>query len=257
MVNTFLTSPDYRISASNLDSARLGKQRVEAYQILLILQDFDIVRQHFDMPLPTEPLEYASWIKEILSKYKATNKYLFCYEGQTRWLDKDEHIYEPISNDKIILRSNHKVFIAHPRQTTSFSFIPRNKVKLPGDRIIKFGFANHPAVRMWLCHNDSLRLYINAHIEEWISRGNKNNMELFAIENPEIIPAPSWTQDPIMHQNHKAALYRKEVVRKETPWYQKKDDFKDADIYYESLPKSNPKSSSDFSHYIWPYAESS
>ena len=37
MVNTFILDHDYNISASKLDRARLGKQRVEAEQILNIL----------------------------------------------------------------------------------------------------------------------------------------------------------------------------------------------------------------------------
>lgn len=36
MVNTFLISSDFDKNAQLLDNARLGKQRVEAYQILNI-----------------------------------------------------------------------------------------------------------------------------------------------------------------------------------------------------------------------------
>ena len=39
MVNTFLTNEDFKISAKSLDRARLGKQRVEAYQILNLIED--------------------------------------------------------------------------------------------------------------------------------------------------------------------------------------------------------------------------
>lgn len=40
-MQTFLPYPDFRESARVLDSKRLGKQRVEAYQILLVIQRGD------------------------------------------------------------------------------------------------------------------------------------------------------------------------------------------------------------------------
>lgn len=37
-MQTFLTSPSFEVTARDLDDKRLGKQRVEAYQILRVLQ---------------------------------------------------------------------------------------------------------------------------------------------------------------------------------------------------------------------------
>ena len=41
MVNTFITSNNFKKCAKNLDNKRLGKQRVEAKQIIEILEHFD------------------------------------------------------------------------------------------------------------------------------------------------------------------------------------------------------------------------
>lgn len=41
MVNTFLPYPDIKKSAQSLDRERLGKQRLEAYEIILLLEEYD------------------------------------------------------------------------------------------------------------------------------------------------------------------------------------------------------------------------
>ena len=51
MVNTFLTSSDFVQSAKNLDRARLGKQRVEPYQVLNLIQDIKLLAPLLDVRL--------------------------------------------------------------------------------------------------------------------------------------------------------------------------------------------------------------
>ena len=97
------------------------------------------------------------------------------------------------------------------------------------------GFSTHAAVRMWYGYNDSLKLYINAHIETWIARGYKNNMKTYNVDINSLRPA--WTLDPSFHQNHRAALFDKETKRKEPAWYVEMDDFVNA---------------GSFTGYIWP-----
>ncbi len=50
MVNTFLVNANFRKSASLLDKKRLGKQRVEAYQILCIIWDLKYLGKKYDVP---------------------------------------------------------------------------------------------------------------------------------------------------------------------------------------------------------------
>ena len=56
MVNLFLTDSDYRKSAKNLDDKRLGKQRVEAFQILTLLQDLNFLAQYYKKERPSQSI---------------------------------------------------------------------------------------------------------------------------------------------------------------------------------------------------------
>ena len=69
------------------------------------------------------------------------------------------------------------------------------------------GWLNHPATQMWKGYTCFLAMYCNACIDEWITRGYKNNMKkLPHCENPR--PPPWWGWPPI-HLSHQAALNRK------------------------------------------------
>lgn len=130
-MQTFLPYPDFAASAAALDSRRLGKQRVEAYQILRILRG-----------------EYA---------------------GR--------------------------------------------------------GWRHHPAVAMWRGFEDALGLYMNAMIAEWVRRGYKNTMALYAAPaQPEM---PPWLGDPALH-----AAYRSNLLRKAPDFYRQYGWTEPADLPY-------------------------
>jgi hypothetical protein len=100
------------------------------------------------------------------------------------------------------------------------------------------GFVYHPAVLMWLGHEDSLKEYLDAHIEITISRGIKNTMLRYDVRNA---PRPPWTIDPDFISRHRMVLLRKEMERGEPPWYQLMDHF-----IVTQVP----------SLYYWPYTPS-
>lgn len=155
MVNTFLVHPDYAISAQVLDSQRLGKQRVEAAQIIDAID------------------------------------------------------------------SLHK-----------------------GDP--KKGWTNHPATRSWANNVGSLKLYFNAIVSEWVSRGFANNYELYTdIESDT--PRPYWVDCPAVHYSHMAQLIQKD------PLYYCKSNLKEK-VCKEMLAyfRSMPKEYNEYG-YIWPY----
>lgn len=112
-MQTFLPYPDFRASAACLDMRRLGKQRVEAYQILRTLR------------------------------------------GERR------------------------------------------------------GWANHPAVLMWKGHEAALGAYMNACIDEWVSRGYKNTMQKARVSRWK---PPAWLGDEAFHAAHRSNLLRKDSV---------------------------------------------
>lgn len=195
MVQTFLVDSDFAISASKLDRARLGKQRLEARQILGMIEFLRELGDHFEIPIPTNPYERREWIRQIMKLYNLFD-------------------------------------------------IP------PEHRPIKLGFIYHPAVLMWLGYDEALKEYINAHIIEWISRGYKNTLEIYALTTTSNERRPDWTNDPKLHENHKAALYRKEITRGEKKHYIKWQDFEKA---YDKYKHKSNKTTRHFDHYIWPY----
>ena len=73
MVNTFLIDKDFATSATLLDPKRLGKQRVEAFQILNLLLALRAIAHHLNTSFPTleDPLaEKKEWIKLLVRIYK-------------------------------------------------------------------------------------------------------------------------------------------------------------------------------------------
>jgi hypothetical protein len=79
------------------------------------------------------------------------------------------------------------------------------------------GWANHPAVKMWLGHERTLCDYAIYICDEWIARGYKDSqLEWFEIKY-ESLPrtgVPLWLGDPAFHASHRSNLLRKDPV-----WY--------------------------------------
>lgn len=135
MVNTFIPYSNYKLIAKILDSKRLGKQRVEAMQILNIL------------------------------------------EGKNRGT----------------------------------------------------GWINHPVVKMWKGHTESLKQYYNEMVREWVRRGYRNTMKLYKINKPH---KPWFVKCISVNLSHQASLLRKNPA------------------YYKELFKCVPKKYLKYS-YIW------
>lgn len=102
----------------------------------------------------------------------------------------------------------------------------------------KKGFKHHPASLMWKDHIDGLKYYCNCIIEEWISRGFKNTMDLYDIpflkdnttnmDNTSInkdpkdntvtitnqknttVILPWWFTNKCLQMSHKCSLQRKD-----------------------------------------------
>ena len=189
MVNTFLVSRNFQESAKILDYRRLGKQRVEAMQILNILLDIEIIKSHlfkkkiFTFPFPETFVEQCNWYKDLKKSYSSLKYKLYTKNG--------------INEDNII-----------------------QKEKEEGFRLVLGGFSSHPAVFAWLGCTEALKYYINVHIEEWISRGYKNNMKIYEINTNEL-KYPWWVDCEPIRFSHIAALLNKERDRNENEWYVK------------------------------------
>jgi hypothetical protein len=69
------------------------------------------------------------------------------------------------------------------------------------------GWRNHPAVKMWIGHEQALAQYYNTIVSEWIKRGYKNNMPFIA---PTKIIMPWWIGNKDFHDSHKCRLLQKD-----------------------------------------------
>lgn len=70
---------------------------------------------------------------------------------------------------------------------------------------------NHPAIRMWRGHEQSLIRYGLEICDEWRSRGYKDSIrdQLLALWLPGDPPKPEWFGRPDVHRSHRANLVRK------------------------------------------------
>lgn len=77
------------------------------------------------------------------------------------------------------------------------------------DRTDTRGWRNHPVTRMWRGYENALKLYQNITINEWVSRGYKNNMA-FEVLDPDCLVYPFWLGDDRVHKSHRSNLLRKD-----------------------------------------------
>ena len=73
----------------------------------------------------------------------------------------------------------------------------------------KRGWVNHPATQMWRGYEQSLRVYVNTMIEEWISRGYNNTMEYYEVDYANL-REPEWMHNSELHKSHRMNLLRKD-----------------------------------------------
>jgi len=197
MVNTFLVDSDFEKSAEQLDSRRLGKQRVEAYQILNLIDNIKILSKESGIKLNS----VSQGNRVLTKKQKVTSPFQIFVKTLKQWYTQQSFVYilsEKYNPQSKLIKSEDK----KPSVTDD-------------QRVIKMGFCNHPAVEMWYGYEDALKEYIDAHIIEWIKRGYKNTMYIYNIKTKD---HPKWCEWADFHENHKGALLKKEIDRNEKPW---------------------------------------
>ena len=72
-----------------------------------------------------------------------------------------------------------------------------------------YGWRRHPVVRMWRGHDDLLRAYLNAALDEWVRRGFRNAMPWATLTPGELV-LPPWWGDERLHASHRSNLLRKD-----------------------------------------------
>lgn len=94
---------------------------------------------------------------------------------------------------------------------------------------------HHVAVRMWQGYTNTLKLYYNIILSEWIDRGYENKMPFMSIEGR--IVHPPWLSDERLSLSHRGNLLRKD------PEYYGRFNWFDADPeapYWWPVPMKTP-----------------
>jgi hypothetical protein len=110
-----------------------------------------------------------------------------------------------------------QTFLPYPEFDKSAAVLDRRRLgkqRVEAYQIIRAitfggGWANHPIVKMWLGFEDALKLYSNTMVEEWIRRGYRNSLEIYDLNDREVV-YPWWLGIDNFHSSHRAALLAKD-----------------------------------------------
>lgn len=252
MVNTFLVSEDYRVSASLIDNTRLWKQVLEAWQILRVLQQAHLIAKWRGWPqCPTaissnsDPklvaenyLERCKWLSTIRSQYLSTNQRYTILEGKIgtcttenipyradKYYVYGDHVHIWVPNRDLNKVSSRVLdpsscgcygpppdFLKTRSKTRTLLVLHRLNVSIGEDRVFNLGYAQHPVTAMWIGHELSLINYINIHRKECLHRGI-NASELDIPDIQGSIEPPWWIScTRQIFYSHCASLYRKDPI---------------------------------------------
>lgn len=247
MVNTFIIakysqyrSRFIRQSASMLDTPRLGKQRVEAMQILNNLFAIRAISSFFNIPIPFIDSD------DTLSQHINTCRKLYTQFSQDYDIQMSIDEYGNIINlyNNCLISGN----IGYDASGTKHTFdsVPISIPSKPYHTIKKLGYANHTCTYMWWGYENALKYYINVHIDEWVARGYKNTMHIYKLKHNFIVP--SWCKNDNVINMFACALLYKERVRDETPHYSNIDWITKL---YHSIDFIQ-EIEHNFTYYIWP-----
>lgn len=266
MVNTFVTyrkrcesgyKPAYYRSAQSLDIPRLRKQCVEAYQILNILRHihkickllnlnsedilFDIDESKLSsLELYHLILKRTEWVKFVRKEYLSKDFRYAKIDGSIVTFPKNKlpiriyntDRYEIHGSDVYVYKTKSKLEnYVSSESNEKYKIVPRDKIILPSDELFTLGFSQHAIVKMWVGYENSLKKYINAHIDVYCSLTKKDgtfftmNIQKYHIKAKKV-NHPWWiTKYKGVIFSHRASLLRKEISRKEPIHYQLNNHF--------------------------------
>ena len=216
MVNTFLLSKDFQFSASLLDSKRLGKQRVEAMQILNIIHYHRAIRNMFfhyfldndgkqNIYCPNSLSDVLRESKEIYSRSDFPTLYRY-NKSENVFFVHENYLYFVPSIDPLEIDPNDH-HAALPQYFSNIQEFSDGEISKFSE--IKLGFSNHPCVRMWYWSPEFLKHFCNCHIYEFERRGYHNNLQYYQVdlENSHL---PSWYYEDRVYESFLRTLIHKE-----------------------------------------------
>jgi len=106
------------------------------------------------------------------------------------------------------------VFSSDPAKIRKLDKKRLNKQRIEANQILDTitgkskGWQNHPAVKMWIGHENALKVYINNCIRAWRDLGYNCALEEYEIDETDI-DWPWWYTWKPLHLSHKCSLLRK------------------------------------------------
>ena len=79
----------------------------------------------------------------------------------------------------------------------------------------KYGYQNHPIVKMWQDYPEALRKYQLVMLQEWLWRRWEANLDIRDIWQYDDIDMPKWLGDDELHYSHRCNLLRKDKAHYE------------------------------------------
>ena len=116
-----------------------------------------------------------------------------------------------------------QTFLAYPSFVQSMRVLDDsrlgNQVYREGMTLLRGGWPNHPASKMWRGYEDALALYLQIGVMELHDRGKDYSnrpwyLELFEYSHDTVIVMPPWLGDEQFHASHRSNL-----LRKDPAWY--------------------------------------
>lgn len=225
----------FRESLQRLDKKRLGKQRVEAMQILNNIEDLHHFARLMSYPLSEDPTEWRTWVDNVIATYHSWNY---------RYVMVNRYWRVAITKEQA----------------------EAGKFEYPYRLVTMNGFMKHPAIIAWLKWPQAMRQYLNLSRLGFEARGGTNDkIKVYPVNLN--IEYPPWIFSPVVHNNFKAALIFKELSNKEAAWYMNMKDCVEAGKRYDTvkplfrlhrlnlIPDRVKGQRAEFKEYIWPYGD--
>lgn len=213
MVNTFLVCTDFYISAKCIDNLRLNKQILEAMYIYRVIRNLKLLGTYYNMPPPLDNYMIYNWIREIIKKYKQENvQFLFKNsEGIPIIIKKDIKMVQQSYGQDVFIENGKYKLVDNQNPKKKPQFVDIDKLVFLNDALIKLGYVYHPVILMWFHYVPALILYIKIHVDEFISRGGNNRVNITLLSD---IIYPPWCNDSNFLIRHRSNL-----IRKLNNWY--------------------------------------
>lgn len=160
MVNTFVPFADFQLIAKCLDKSRIFKQAVEAYQIIRILEVYEILEQLYNQPYKSGLV--SDHLGSLYRQYQASAQRLV-------------------------------------RVETGFIILPVDEaLKVKG--VVKLGFGLHPAVRMWYGYRAALMVYYNVMLAEAKLRKFNTDLTYYEVKDYTLPHWWGWPSVHLSHR---------------------------------------------------------